>query len=51
MEDEVLWDEQHNKSDIDSIEEGDEMYNDMMIHQQIQQNFNEESDDKCFGFE
>jgi len=28
-EDDVLWDEQHNKSDTDSDEEGYEMYNDI----------------------
>jgi len=28
MEDDVLWAEQHDKSDTDSDEEGDEMYDD-----------------------
>ena len=39
-----LWDEHHNKSDSD--EEGDDMYDDMIIHEQIQQMFNEDSDDE-----
>ena len=51
MEDDVLWHEQHDKSDTDSDEEGDEMYDDMMTHEQIQQMFNEDSDDDEFlGF-
>ena len=29
MEDDILWDEQHDKSDTDSEEEGDDMYDDM----------------------
>ena len=28
MEDDILWDEQYNKSDTDSDEEGDDMYDD-----------------------
>ena len=51
MEADVLWDEQHDKSDTDSDEEGDKMYDDMMIYEQIQQKFNEYSDDdEFFGF-
>jgi len=47
-----LWDEQHDKSHTDSDEEGDDMYDDMMTHEQIQQMFNEDSDDdECLGFE
>jgi len=47
MED-ILWDEQHDKSD----EEGEVMYDDMMTHEQIQQMFNEDGDDDEFvGFE
>jgi len=43
--------EQHDNSDIDTDEEGDEMYDDMMTHEQIQQMFNEDSDDDEFlGF-
>jgi len=46
MEDDELWDEHHNKSDTD--EEGDEMYDDMLTHEQM---FNEDSDDGEFlGF-
>jgi len=45
MEDDVFWDEQHNKSNFD---EEDDMYNgDMMIHEQM---FSEESDDDEFCF-
>jgi len=40
-----LWDEQHDKSGTDSDEEGDDMYDDMMTHEQIQHMFNEDSDD------
>ena len=29
MEDDILWDEQYDKSDTDSDEEGDMMYDDM----------------------
>jgi len=43
MEDDILWDEQHEKSDTDSDEEGDDMYDDIMTHEQIQQMFNEDS--------
>ncbi|KAK2145597.1 hypothetical protein LSH36_669g01023 [Paralvinella palmiformis] len=52
-EDEVLWDEQHDKSDTDSDEEGKNMYGDMMTYEQIQQMFNEDSDDddEFLGFE
>ena len=51
MEDDVLWDEQHDKSDTDS-NKGNKMYEDMMTHEQIQQMFSEESDDDEFcGFE
>jgi len=43
-----LWAEQYDKSD----EEGDNMYDEMMTHEQIQQMFSEESDDDEFlGFE
>jgi len=46
-----LWVEQHDKSDTDSNKEGDDMYDDMMTHEQIQQMFSEESDDDEFwGF-
>jgi len=46
-EDDELWNEHHNKSDSD-----EEMYDDMLTHEQIQQMFNEDSDDdKYFGFE
>jgi len=41
-EDDELWGEHRNKSDSD--EEGDEMYDDMLTHEQIQQMFNEDSD-------
>ena len=44
----LLWAEQHDKSDTDSDKEGDKMYDDMMTHEQIQQMFNEESDDEAF---
>ena len=37
--------EHYEKSDTDSDEEGDDMYDDMMTHEQIQQMFSEESDD------
>jgi len=51
-EDDELWDEHHNKSDTDSVEEGDKMYDDVLTHEQIQQIFNEDSDDdKCLGVE
>jgi hypothetical protein len=43
MEDDVLCAEHCDKSD-----EGDDMYDDMMTHEQIQQMFSEESD--CDGF-
>jgi len=47
-----LWAEKYDKSDTDSDEEGDEIYDDMMTHEQIQQMFSEESDnDECLGFE
>jgi len=42
MEDDVLWDEQYDESDSDSEKEGDNMYDDMMTHEQIQQMFSEE---------
>ena len=45
MEDDVLWAEQYNKSDTDSKEEGDDMYDDTERHEQI---FSEESDDDEF---
>jgi len=49
-EDDELWDEHHNKSDTDK--ETDKMYDDMLTHEQIQQMFNEDSDDdKFLGFE
>jgi len=48
MEDEVLWAEQYDKSDTDSDEEGDNMYDDIMTHKQIQHMFSEESDDDFF---
>ena len=44
-EDDILWEEQHDKSDTDSNEEGDDMYDDMMTHEQIQKTFSENSDD------
>jgi len=47
-EDDVLWTEQHDKSDTD--EEGDNMYDDM-TQEQIQQMFSKESDDDFLGFE
>ena len=46
MKDDVLWAEQPDKSDTDSEE--DNMYNDVMTHEQIQQMFSEESDDDEF---
>ena len=48
-----MWDEQHDKSDTDSDEEcDDDMYDEMMTHEQIQQLSSEESDnDEFFGFE
>ena len=49
-----MWDEQHDKSDTDSDEEGKNMYGDMMTYEQIQQMFNEDSDDdddEFLGFE
>ena len=49
-EDDELWDEHHNKSDTDK--ETDKMYDDMLTHEQIQQMFNEDSDDdEYLGFE
>ena len=52
MKDDILCDEQHDKSDTDPEEEGDDMYDDIMTHEQIQQMFNEDSDDDEFaGFE
>jgi len=51
MEDDVLWDEQYDKSDTDSEEESDDMYNEMVTHKQIQQMFSEESyDDEFLNF-
>jgi len=44
-EDDVLWAEQYDKSDTNSEEEGDDMYDEMVTHKQIQQMFSEESDD------
>ena len=41
-EDDVLGAEQYDKSDTDSNQEGDDMYDDMMTHEQIQQMFSEE---------
>jgi len=52
MEDDVLWAKQYEKSDTDSEEDGDDMYDEMVTHKQIQQMFSEESDDvEFFGFE
>ena len=52
IEDDVLWDKQHDKYDTDSDEEGDKMYDDMLTHEEIQQMFNEDSDDdEYLGFE
>jgi len=34
-----MWGERHDKSDTDSNKEGDEMYDVMMTHKQIQQVF------------
>jgi len=45
-----LWAEQHDKSDTDSNKEGDDLYDDMMTHEQIQQMFSEESDDDEFFY-
>ena len=45
MEDDVSWNEQHDKSYTDSDEEGDDMYDDMITHEQIQKTFSENSDD------
>ena len=51
-EDDVLWAEQNDKSDTDSEEEGDDMYDEMVIHEQIQQMFCEEADyDEFWGSE
>jgi hypothetical protein len=51
-EDDELWDEHNDKYDTDSDEEGDKMYDDMLTHEQIQQMFNEDSDDdEYLGFE
>ena len=47
-EDYVLWAEQHNKSHTDSNKEGNNMYHDMMTHEQIQHMFGEESGDDEF---
>ena len=49
----VLWDEQHDKSDMDSDKEGDKMYDDTRTNTSIlQQMFNKESDTiNLFGFE
>jgi len=46
MEDDVLC--EYDKSDTDSDEEGDDMYDDMMTDEPIQQMFSEESDDGEF---
>jgi len=46
MEDDILWDKQHEK--FDSDEEGNDMYDDTITHEQIQQMFNEDSDDDEF---
>ena len=47
-EDDLLWAEQYDKSE----EGGDNMYDEMVTHEQIQQMFSEESDDDEFwGFE
>ena len=35
-EDDELWAEQYDKSDTDTDEEGDEMYDDMLTREQIQ---------------
>ena len=40
-----MWAEQYDKSDTDFDEEGDNIYDDMMTHEQIQQMLSEESDD------
>jgi len=51
MEDDVLWAEKFDKSDTDSEEESDDMYDETVTHEQ-QQIFSEESDDDEFcGFE
>ena len=42
MEDDVLWDEQHDKSNTVSDKNDDKMYDDMMTYEQIQQMFSEE---------
>ena len=48
-EDDVLWAEQHDKSNTDSDKEGNDIYDDMMTHEQI---FSEESDnDQFWGFD
>ena len=49
-EDDVLWAEQQDKSDTDSEEKGNNMYDGMMTHEQIQQMFSEEKEDGFFGF-
>ena len=43
MKDDVLWAEQHDKSYTDSGEEGGDMYDEMVTHEQLQQMFSEES--------
>ena len=47
-EDDVLWAEQYDKSDTDSDEKGDVMYDGIMTYEQIQQVFSEENDDDLF---
>ena len=47
MEDDALWAEQYDKSDTDSNEEGNNMYDDVMTHEQM---FSEERDE-VLGFE
>jgi len=51
MEYNVLWAEQYDKSDTDSKEEGENVYDEMVTHEQLQQMFSGESDDDEFwGF-
>jgi len=52
-EEDVLWDEQHDKSDTDSDEEGDEMHDGLMKQKHIQQNYldEESEEDEVLDFE
>ena len=43
-----MWAEQYDKSDTDSKEEGENVYDEMVTHEQIQQMFSGESDDDEF---